>query len=68
MVILESMMGFNSTSKAEELEPFHDKFFDVIIQIFETKSTDFAKTFYDCLFPDTDDLARLRQVWIDLKN
>ncbi|CAD8060911.1 unnamed protein product [Paramecium primaurelia] len=55
----ESMAGFNNERRYLSLEPYQDKFFEVIIQIFQTKSNDFSKTFYDYLFPITDDLASL---------
>lgn len=51
------MSGFNNWRRFTELIEYHDKFFEVIKTIFETKSTDFAKTFFDHLFPETDDLA-----------
>ncbi|CAD8067377.1 unnamed protein product [Paramecium primaurelia] len=58
-LIAESMSGFNNERRYLSLEPYQDKFFDVIIQIFQTRSNDFSKTFYDNLFPITDDLASL---------
>ncbi|CAD8081253.1 unnamed protein product [Paramecium sonneborni] len=58
-LIAESMGGFNNERRYSLVEPYQDKFFEVLIQIFQTKSNDFSKTFYDYLFPITDDLASL---------
>ncbi|CAK86275.1 unnamed protein product (macronuclear) [Paramecium tetraurelia] len=58
-LIAESMAGFNNERRYLSLEPYQEKFFEVIVQIFQTRSNDFSKTFFDYLFPITDDLASL---------
>jgi len=58
----EAMSGFNNSRRFQDLQEYQDKFFEVILDVFTNRSTDFAKSFYGYLFPITDDLAPLQKV------
>lgn len=53
--------GFNTTFDNEELVPYFDKFFDVILNVYETKSKEFANSFYDNILPVHADQEKLIQ-------
>eukprot|EP00331_Platyophrya_macrostoma_P021169 CAMPEP_0176469934 /NCGR_PEP_ID=MMETSP0127-20121128/40167_1 /TAXON_ID=938130 /ORGANISM="Platyophrya macrostoma, Strain WH" /LENGTH=863 /DNA_ID=CAMNT_0017864155 /DNA_START=190 /DNA_END=2781 /DNA_ORIENTATION=+ len=50
------MSGFNSVSRLEELKPYHDEFFNVVMEVFRTEGREYAKTFYGSLFPSGDEI------------
>lgn len=47
--------GFNTSFNKEELEPYFDKFFNVILNVYETKSKEFANSFYENILPVSSD-------------
>jgi len=55
------MAGFNQSRKLSILKPYHQLFFDSLIEVFNSRSTDFAKEFYYNLFPNIDDINYLDQ-------
>ena len=59
-----TMAGFNQSRKLSILKPYHQLFFDSLIEVFNSRSTDFAKEFYYNLFPNIDDINYLDQVSI----
>eukprot|EP00825_Cyclidium_porcatum_P006688 TRINITY_DN1333_c0_g1_i2.p2 TRINITY_DN1333_c0_g1~~TRINITY_DN1333_c0_g1_i2.p2 ORF type:complete len:197 (-),score=34.36 TRINITY_DN1333_c0_g1_i2:176-766(-) len=50
------MEGFNHKKHYDEVVQFKDKFFDSVLEIFETRSKEFGKAFFSSLFPQCDDL------------
>ena len=58
----QSMSGFNNSRRYDDLIEYQDKFFQVIVEVFTNRSTDFAKSFYYNLYPITDDLAYINKV------
>ena len=50
------MSGFNNESKLEELKPYHDEFFNVVIDVFRQEGREYAKAFFGRLFPCGDNL------------
>jgi len=54
-----SWSGFNSTFSPEDLEPYFEKYFDVLLTVYDTKSKEFANNFYHYLLSHTEDFGRL---------
>lgn len=57
--VADIMAGFNSRKHYDELLQYKDKFFECILDVFETRSKEYAKTFFTYLFPISDDLEEL---------
>jgi len=53
------MSGFESNVNEEEVAKYKPKFFAVILGVFEHRVKEFAKHYYDSLFPAQDDLKEL---------
>ena len=54
----DSMRGFNDDSRLEELKEYHNQFFEKIIEVFETRTREYSRTFYRSLFPSGDNLEQ----------
>lgn len=51
------MSGFNgSHQKSEVMQPYWEKYFTELVNIFKTRDNQFAKTFYHNMDPNCDDL------------
>lgn len=61
-LLAQSMLGFNNAQRQDELETYNERFFEVVLHVFETRSTDFSKEFFHNLFPRTDNLQLLIEV------
>lgn len=46
-----SWAGFSDAANIEELAPYHGKFFEVILNVYDTKAKEFANDFYQYLLP-----------------
>jgi len=55
-IIGASMIGFNNSIHENEVVKYHSLFFEKILEVFKTRSREFAKEFYYNLFPNQDSL------------
>jgi len=55
-VVGAAMNGFNSSIHEGELEKYHLHFFESISNVFKNRSREYAKRFYNNLFPNGDAL------------
>jgi len=58
MIMLSSMEGFmiNLEENLEEAEIYENLFFEDLFGVFKTQDKEYAKNFYDALFPRSDQL------------
>jgi len=54
----DKMSGFNLSIHENELENYHNLFFEKILSVFKTRSRDYSREFYECLFPAEDSLKK----------
>lgn len=52
------MRGFNSEVLAEENKELHDRFFEVLIQVFRENSPEYSREFFNALYPNGDELEK----------
>ena len=62
-----SWAGFSTVVDQQELELYHEKFFDVIVDIYQRQNKEFANSFYSMLFPYSEKFEVLTQKLIKLK-
>lgn len=57
----EVMAAFNHDIHLDRLKEYESKFFEVLPQIYKTKSSEYAKSFYSNLYPINDNIEYYQQ-------